>query len=101
MENLHESLSQQNLSPSQHLVDAGYIDTELLVNAQKNYEIDLVGRAPGNSQWQAREGKGFGLANFHIDWEQEVVRFHSASMYYMGGASPIILPWTIPREKQT
>ena len=74
MENLHESLSQQNLSPSQHLVDAGYIDTELLVNAKKNYEIDLVGPAPGNSQWQAREGKGFGLANFHIDWEQEVVR---------------------------
>ena len=74
MENLHGSLDQQSLSPSQHLVDAGYIDTELLVTAGQNYEIDLIGPAPGDSQWQAREGKGFGLANFKIDWEQEVVR---------------------------
>ena len=74
MENLHGSLDQQSLSPSQHLVDAGYIDTELLVTTGQNYEIDLIGPAPGDSQWQAREGKGFGLANFKIDWEQEVVR---------------------------
>ncbi len=33
MENLHWSLSQQNFPPSQHLVDAGYIDTELLITA--------------------------------------------------------------------
>ena len=55
MENLHGSLSQQNLSPSQHLVDAGYIDSELLVTSNKNYQIDLIGPAPGDSQWQARE----------------------------------------------
>ena len=36
MENLHGSLDQQSLSPSQHLVDAGYIDTELLVTAGQN-----------------------------------------------------------------
>ena len=60
MENLHGSLSRQDLSPSQHLVDAGYIDAELLVTSSQNYEIDLIGPAPGDSQWQAREGKGFG-----------------------------------------
>ena len=74
MENLHGSLSQQNLSPSQHLVDAGYIDSELLVTSNKNYQIDLIGPAPGDSQWQAREGKGFGLTDFKIDWENQVVR---------------------------
>ncbi len=55
MENIHGSLRQQNLSPSQHLVDAGYIDSELLVTSNKNYQIDLIGPAPGDSQWQARE----------------------------------------------
>ena len=73
MENLHGSLSRQDLSPSQHLVDAGYIDAELLVTSSQNYEIDLIGPAPGDSQWQAREGKGFGLADFKIDWNNEVV----------------------------
>ncbi|MDJ0596277.1 MAG: transposase [Pleurocapsa sp. MO_226.B13] len=74
MENLHGSLSQQNLSPSQHLVDAGYIDTDLLITARKNYEIDLIGPAPKDCQWQAKEGKGFSLADFQIDWQQKVVR---------------------------
>ena len=60
IEKLHASLSQQNLSPSQHIVDAGYIDTELLVTSQKNYKIDLIGPATGDSHWQARAGKGFG-----------------------------------------
>ena len=36
--------------------------------------MDLIGPAPGDSQWQSRAGKGFGLANFDIDWEQERVR---------------------------
>ena len=37
MENLHGSLSRQKISPSQHLVDAGYVDSELLVTSNKNY----------------------------------------------------------------
>ncbi len=72
MENLHEALNDQNLSPSQHLVDAGYIDSELLVTSRKNHQIDLIGPAPGDSQWQAREGKGFGLTDFKIDWKNQV-----------------------------
>ncbi len=73
MENLHGSNWQQNLSPSQHLVDAGYIYSELLVTSNKNYQIDLIGPAPGDSQWQAPDGKGFGLTDFKIDWENQVV----------------------------
>ena len=57
MENLHGSLKQQNLSPSKHLVDAGYIDTELLVSASQNYEIDLIGPGPKDPQWQEARGK--------------------------------------------
>ena len=44
-----------------------------MLQKNKNYQIDLIGPAPGDSQWQAREGKGFGLTDFKIDWENQVV----------------------------
>ncbi|MDJ0719017.1 MAG: transposase [Prochloraceae cyanobacterium] len=54
-------------------VDAGYIDSELLVTSNKNYQIDLIGPAPEDSQWQARAGKGFALTDFQINWENKLV----------------------------
>ena len=36
--------------------------------------MDLIGPAPGDSQWQSRADKGFSLANFDIDREPEKVR---------------------------
>ncbi len=54
-------------------VDAGYIDSELLVTSNKNYQIDLIGPAPEDSQWQARAGKGFALTDFQINWDNLVV----------------------------
>ncbi len=36
--------------------------------------MNLIGPAPGDSQWQSRADKGFGLADFEIDWSKEVVR---------------------------
>lgn len=73
-ENVHQTLADQELLPDKHLVDAGYIDAQLLVDSKNHYEVDLIGPAPGDSQWQSRAGKGFALANFEIDWEQEKVR---------------------------
>ena len=64
----------QNYFPTSRSVDAGYIDAQLLVDSQNHYEVDLIGPAPEDSQWQSRAGKGFGLANFEIDWEQEKAR---------------------------
>jgi hypothetical protein len=73
-ENVHQTLAEVELLPNQHLVDAGYIDAQLLVDSKNNYDLDLIGPAPGDSQWQSRAGKGFGLANFDIDWQFIVVR---------------------------
>ena len=50
-------------------MDAGYIDAELLFTSKSHYHVDLIGPPPGDSQWQSRAGKGFGLANFKIDWD--------------------------------
>ena len=56
MENLHQTLKSQELLPEKHLVDAGYIDTELLVTSAENFQVDLIGPAPSDSHWQARAG---------------------------------------------
>jgi transposase len=36
-------LDQRDWLPEQHIVDAGYVDAELLVASQTQYQVDLVG----------------------------------------------------------
>ncbi|MEM6401186.1 MAG: hypothetical protein AAF757_13280 [Cyanobacteria bacterium P01_D01_bin.116] len=64
----------REILPEEHFVDTGYIDAQLLVNSKNEYNVDLIGPPPGDSQWQSRADKGFGLADFEIDWSQQVVR---------------------------
>jgi transposase len=68
---LHEALQSQNLLPSVHLVDTGYVDAERLVESQRDYGVDLYGPARGDQKRQAREAKGFAADQFRIDWEQQ------------------------------
>ncbi len=71
METIHDSLANNNLLPSQHLVDAGYVDAELLVNSQDHYQVDLLGPARLGWGWQAQEDKGFAASDFRVDWENQ------------------------------
>jgi transposase len=68
---IHASLAQRDLLPSVHLVDAGFIDAELLVETDERYQLDLLGPARGDYKWQARAGQGFAAHDFHIDWEAQ------------------------------
>lgn len=74
MDNLHKSLTQENLSPEQHFVDSAYIDTELLISSQQKYGIELVGPIQKNPQWQAKEGKGYSLADFKVNWAEKIAQ---------------------------
>lgn len=69
-EQIQASLAKRNLSPSRHLVDAGYVDSELLVESQEKYNIELLGPTRYNPSWQTREG-GFDTTRFQIDWENK------------------------------
>lgn len=68
---IHESLRENDLLPSVHTVDTGYVDAELLVDSKKEFGIDLVGPTRSGGKWQERQGKGFALSDFVIDWEQQ------------------------------
>lgn len=68
---IHAELDRKQLLPSEHIVDTGYVDAKLLVESQRDYQIDLVGPTRRNHQWQAREPKGFDADHFLIDWEKQ------------------------------
>lgn len=70
---VHTSLAKQNLLPGKHIVDTGYLDAELLVTSQAQYQVELLGPTRLDYRWQAREGKGFAADDFAVDWQQQIV----------------------------
>jgi transposase len=73
LEEVHQALSERDLLPEVHLVDAGYTDAEGLVSSQRDYAITLTGPVAADPSWQAKAGEGFDKVSFLIDWEQEIV----------------------------
>jgi len=71
---LQEDLAARALIPSTHLLDRGYVDAELLVNAQAHWGIDVVGPPLGTTSRQARAGQGYALAAFALDWDAQQAR---------------------------
>ena len=69
---IHEDLKEKGLSPDIHLVDAGYPENEWVLKSRKA-GVRVVGPARPNHHWQAKEGKGFALKDFKIDWENKQV----------------------------
>ncbi len=72
-ESIHASLEANNLLPSKHVVDTGYLDAELLVTTQEQYQVDLLGPTRANHRWQAKEAKGFASFDFTVDWQNQTV----------------------------
>jgi len=70
-EPIHQSLEKKNLLPAIHLADTGFVDAELMLAAQTQYEIDLFGPSHLDQQWQSRNDPRFSGENFSIDWKQK------------------------------
>ena len=68
---IHAELERKELLPAQHIVDTGYVDAQLLVESQRDYQIDLVGPTRKTYRWQATQHTGFDADHFLIDWEQQ------------------------------
>ncbi len=69
---IHDGLARKDLLPGRHLVDAGYVDAELVLQSQSKYSVDLFGPTRSNPSWQARLG-GYDLSQFWVDWEAKRV----------------------------
>jgi transposase len=71
---IHHALAQRDLLPGTHLLDGGYVDADLLVTAQAQHQIEVVGPAFGSYSRQRRAGQGYDLAAFVIDWAAKQAR---------------------------
>jgi transposase len=68
---IHAELDRKHLLPTEHIVDTGYVDAKLLVESQRDYQIDLGGPTRKNYRWQASQHTGFDAEHFLIDWQQQ------------------------------
>lgn len=72
-EPIHEALAAKDCLPGTHLADAGYIDTEQLVESREKHEITLLGPVRPNVNWQTVQNTGYAVENFQIDWDAKTV----------------------------
>ena len=70
---VHDALDARELLPEEHLVDMGYLSSNLLVSEQQNHGIQLVGPARHDQHWQAWAGKGFAAEHFKVNWNAKIV----------------------------
>ena len=70
---VHQSLAKNELLPSEHLVDMGYTGCRMLVESQQRHGVVVVGPVVEDTSWQAHAAEGFSKADFHVDWDQQVV----------------------------
>ncbi|MGW3691023.1 transposase [Streptomyces sp. NPDC005125] len=69
-EPVHQTLTERELLPDVHVVDAG-CTTAALFLAVTERGMELLGPAPHDSSRQSREDQGFSRVDFTIDWEDE------------------------------
>jgi len=73
-EPIHAALEAKGLTPSEHLVDSGYVSAGHLISARERHDIALIGPTRPATNWQDRTEGAFGNADFAVDWERQVVR---------------------------
>jgi transposase len=71
---IHQALTEKDLPPNQHLVDAAYVSAELLVQSQTDSGIDLIGPGRVDPSWQSNVEGAYTGDQFIIDWKSRVVR---------------------------
>lgn len=70
---IHDALAKKGLLPSEHFLDSGYIDAELMVKSQHDLGIEVIGPMRPDSSWQVKADQGYDLTHFSIDWQTHQV----------------------------
>jgi transposase len=65
---IEQDLAERDLLPGTHLLDSGYVVADLLVSAPREHQIEVVGPLKQSSSRQEREGQGYDVHAFAIDW---------------------------------
>ena len=76
---IHAALVGKGLPSGEHLVDAAYVDAELLVRSREELDIALVGPGRPNPIWQSKVEGAYTIDRFEIDWDVGGMRCPRAS----------------------
>lgn len=72
-EPIQQALTDKQVAPEEHIVDAGYVDATLLVQSPREFHVALIGPVPTDSSWQAKDEHAYDISQFHIDWAAQQV----------------------------
>ena len=73
-EPIQQALVDKGTPPQDHLVDAAYISSELLVSSREEQDIILRGPTRPSQGWQTQVEGAYGPEQFVVDWDQHQVR---------------------------
>lgn len=66
---IHTELAEKGLLPSEHYLDIGYVDGDILVSSQREHQVEVVGPVISDPSWQARTANGVTVNQFAINWD--------------------------------
>lgn len=67
---IQQDLREHEVSPAEHYVDAAYPSGAELVR-QAALGTQIIGPVAQDPSWQEREGSGYALGDFELDWQQQ------------------------------
>lgn len=70
---IHQALADKGCLPQTHLVDAGYVDADLIVESQTQLDINLLGPVRSFPQRGEQPENRFTHTDFQIDWATQMV----------------------------
>jgi len=70
LESIVRSMAKRGLLPKKLFLDGGYVNADIFAKLAKSLGIDFVARLANGHSWQSKQGKGFDLSNFFIDWKK-------------------------------
>ena len=68
---IHGALAEKQLAPGEHLVDAAYVEADLLVSSRREHGIELIGPPRPDSSWQAKAEGAYDSGRFAVGWEAQ------------------------------
>ena len=71
IDGIHAALTEQQLAPTQHLLDSGYVTPETIHRASADHAITIIG--PVRQDPRAVERPGFTKEDLHVNWQTQTV----------------------------
>jgi transposase len=71
---IQQALVDKDVFPQEHLVDAAYVSSELLVQSRDDQGILLRGPTRPSQGWQTQVEGAYTIDQFAVDWDQQQVR---------------------------